>query len=78
MAACWAKKLIMYGCKPSASCDCVEEEQGEVYHGEVGKTMTPRDFQNNIWSNEVVASVEHADIALPTTDVDELSMVSGS
>lgn len=27
VAACWARKLIMYGCNPLARCDHVEEEE---------------------------------------------------
>lgn len=42
-------------------------------HGKVGETVTPGDFHNHVETDELVASVKHANVALSTADVDELS-----
>jgi hypothetical protein len=41
-------------------------------HGEVVEAMTPGDFHDGVEGDEVVAGVEHGDVAFSAADVDEL------
>lgn len=43
-----------------------------VWHSEVVQTMTPRKLQDDVRADELVASIQHADVALATANVDEL------
>lgn len=42
------------------------------------KTIAPRHLEDDIWANEIVASIEHTNIALAAANVDELERVSMS
>lgn len=42
------------------------------WHREVGETVAPRDFHNNVNRNEVVACIKHTNIAFTAADIDEL------
>ena len=41
-------------------------------HGEVIETVAPRDLHNSVHWDEVVAGIEHADVAFATANIDEL------
>ncbi len=47
-------------------------EVDEEGHGEVGEAVAPGDFHHHVEPDELVAGVEHADVAFAAADVDEL------
>lgn len=52
------------------------EEVDHVGHGEIMKTVTPRHLQDDIGADEIVAGIQHADVALAAANVDKLDTVS--
>ncbi|PNY29194.1 Uncharacterized protein TCAP_00893 [Tolypocladium capitatum] len=48
-----------------------------VGHAEVGETMTPRQLQDEVWPDELVAGVEHSGVAFAVSNVDELDLDVG-
>ena len=48
-------------------------EVDEEGHGEVGQAVAPRQLHDHVEPDQVVAGVQHADVALAATDVNELS-----
>lgn len=51
------------------------EEVDHVRHSEVMEAVAPRELQDKIGADEVVAGIKHADVALPVANVDELRRV---
>jgi hypothetical protein len=43
-----------------------------TYHSEVMQTIAPRHLQDYIGTDQVVASVEHANVALAAANIDKL------
>lgn len=60
----------MKGCVVLIVINCVQDCR--TYHGEIMKSIAPRDLQDHIGPNEIVASIHHANIALATADINEL------
>ncbi|GKT40436.1 uncharacterized protein ColSpa_00617 [Colletotrichum spaethianum] len=46
-----------------------------VRHGKVRKAVAPRDFENQVRTDEVIAGIKHADVAFAAANVDKLSFV---
>lgn len=45
-------------------------------HGEVVKTMAPRKLENNVGPDEVVAGIQHANVAFAAANIDKLEAES--
>lgn len=52
------------------------EEVDHVGHSEIMKTVTPGHLQDDIGADEIVAGIQHADVALPAANIDKLDTVS--
>jgi hypothetical protein len=49
------------------------QEVDHVRHGEVVEAVAPRQLQDHIRADQVVAGVQHAHVALAVADIDELN-----
>ena len=55
--------------------DCARlltQEVDHEWHSEVVKAMAPRELQDHVRPDEIVASIQHTNIALPAANVHEL------
>lgn len=52
------------------------QEVDHERHGEVVKTVAPRKLQNNVGPDEIVAGIQHANVAFAASNIDKLKVES--